>query len=442
MSATNNQTEAARLFAVAHDHHRAGRLIDAIAHYRACLRLRPEAKNVLIGLGVALQDMGAYEESVQTLRRATALAPQSFEAHYNLGVVLTAQFRPDEAIDAYRAALVVDPRAPAALVNLGFLLKEKGRVDEAIGYYERAIVAAPNLIEPHINLASALSDKGEQAQALDVLRHAVSLDPLNAQPHVHLGQKLEQSGDLAGAEMAFRRALALKPGYVDALAPLAIILQRLGKRDKARQLLDYPTYLRTRRFEHVEDGSTVAALNSALVDFVLRHPTLTRDPPGKATQVGSQTLEILRDDDGPIRQLRRFFEAQVGDYIATVVRAAPLAFGPPPANWDMQGWAVVLRSGGYQTPHFHPGGLASGVYYVQVPDVVKSGGAGEAGCIKFGDALADLPDVEVSTPLLTEVVRPEEGLLVLFPSFYWHNTVPFESTADRICIAFDVRPKA
>src|SRR5213078_3484651 len=105
MPATNDrilQEEAARLFRAAHDHYRGGRVADAIANYRACLDLRPEASSALIGLGVALQDLGVYEEAVDTLRRATALAPHSFEAHYNLGVVHAAQFRPDEAIMAYR----------------------------------------------------------------------------------------------------------------------------------------------------------------------------------------------------------------------------------------------------------------------------------------------------------------------------------------------------
>jgi uncharacterized protein (TIGR02466 family) len=102
----------------------------------------------------------------------------------------------------------------------------------------------------------------------------------------------------------------------------------------------------------------------------------------------------------------------------------------------MTGWAVVLRAGGVQTAHYHPAGLVSGVYYAQVPEVIV-GGAGEAGHIRFGDGLSEfpelLPDLE-----LTRSLKPREGLLVLFPSSYWHRTVPFDSAQDRICVAFDV----
>jgi hypothetical protein len=37
-------------------------------------------------------------------------------------------------------------------------------------------------------------------------------------------------------------------------------------------------------------------------------------------------------------------------------------------------------------------------------------------------------------------VRPITGLLVMFPSFLWHGTVPFLAGHDRVCIAFDLTP--
>ena len=37
-------------------------------------------------------------------------------------------------------------------------------------------------------------------------------------------------------------------------------------------------------------------------------------------------------------------------------------------------------------------------------------------------------------------VQPEEGKLILFPSYFLHQTVPFESEKQRICISFDVYP--
>ncbi len=38
--------------------------------------------------------------------------------------------------------------------------------------------------------------------------------------------------------------------------------------------------------------------------------------------------------------------------------------------------------------------------------------------------------------------QPEEGLMLLFPSYFYHRTVPFEAAEERISISFDVKPKA
>ena len=39
-------------------------------------------------------------------------------------------------------------------------------------------------------------------------------------------------------------------------------------------------------------------------------------------------------------------------------------------------------------------------------------------------------------------VRPEVGQLVLFPSYFWHGTLPFHSAQPRLTVAFDVVPTA
>jgi len=37
-------------------------------------------------------------------------------------------------------------------------------------------------------------------------------------------------------------------------------------------------------------------------------------------------------------------------------------------------------------------------------------------------------------------VKPKPGMLVLFPSYFWHGTVPFEDGGRRLTAAFDVVP--
>jgi hypothetical protein len=37
-------------------------------------------------------------------------------------------------------------------------------------------------------------------------------------------------------------------------------------------------------------------------------------------------------------------------------------------------------------------------------------------------------------------VAPEVGLLELFPSYFWHGTLPFHSDHPRLTVAFDAVP--
>lgn len=418
-----------------------GRVADAVQAYRRAVAADPKSPHARINLGVTLQAAASYDEAVSVLREAAGLAPESHAARYNLGYVLSLQRRFDEATEAYRAALALDPGSAATHLNLGSVLQSRHKVDEAIASYRRAIAAAPDMVQAHINLAAALHEKQDAAGAVEALRHATALDPANIQAQVNLAQSLQAAGDSAGAEAAYRNALERHPGHVGALGHFSIALQQIGKRDEAKRLLDYPALLKPYRLTDPVGYADTKALNAALDVYAHAHPTLMKDPPAKATKYGSQTMEILNAADAPIAALQRFFEESVADYMATALASAAYEFAPkPPAAWRLHGWAVILRSSGHQTPHFHPAGVVSGVYYVRVPKIVRDGGAGEAGHIRFGHPLLDLPGAGAAGPALTASFKPEEGMLVLFPSYFWHHTVPFESDEERISIAFDAIP--
>lgn len=418
-----------------------GRVTDAIQAYRRAVAADPKSPHVRINLGVLLQGAAAYDEAVSVLREAAGLAPDSHAARYNLGYVLALQRRFDEAAEAYRAALALDADSAAAHLNLGSVLQHQHKIDEAIASYRRAIAAAPDLVQAHINLAAALHEKQDAAGAVEALRHATALDPANVQAQVNLAQSLQAAGDSTGAETAYRKALELHPGHVGALGQFSIALQQIGKRDEAKRLLDYPALLKTYRLAHPAGYADTETLNAALDAYAHAHPTLMKDPPAKATKCGSQTMEILNAPDAPIAALQRFLEESVSDYMRTALASAKYEFAPkPPASWKLHGWAVILRSTGHQTPHFHPAGVVSGVYYVRVPKTVRDGHAGEAGHIRFGHPMLDVPGKKATEPALTASFKPEEGMLVLFPSYFWHHTVPFESDEERISIAFDAIP--
>jgi hypothetical protein len=93
-------------------------------------------------------------------------------------------------------------------------------------------------------------------------------------------------------------------------------------------------------------------------------------------------------------------------------------------------WSVRLNGGGFHINHIHPEGWLSSAFYVRTPSDLK----GDEGALKFGQ-----PGPPTSPSLAEEhLVRPAPGLLVLFPSYMWHGTVPFASAERRLACAFDI----
>lgn len=107
---------------------------------------------------------------------------------------------------------------------------------------------------------------------------------------------------------------------------------------------------------------------------------------------------------------------------------------------SIYGWANVSRQGNYHSLHNHPGSSWSGVYYVDAggPTTTENPNAGVI------DLLDPRPFTEMTyvpgDPYGQKYsIRPEPGLMLMFPGFLYHFVHPHFSQATRISIAFNVR---
>ena len=188
------------------------------------------------------------------------------------------------------------------------------------------------------------------------------------------------------------------------------------------------------------DGfADMPALNHALAEHVVGHPTLVADPAGHATRNGQHTGNLLLEPKGPILFLEGLIREAVEVYRGRCDGESDHpVLGHAPEGWSLYMWAIVLKASGHQIPHVHPGGWLSGVYYVQTPHVVEASENGNAGWIEFGRPPGRYG---VETPA-TRSILPREGNMLLFPSYMYHRTIPFDDTGTRISIAFDIIPLA
>jgi len=186
------------------------------------------------------------------------------------------------------------------------------------------------------------------------------------------------------------------------------------------------------------DGfASVPAFNAEAVAYAGRHPSLKWEPDDKTTRNGAQTAPTLLagSDAGIPGELRGMVLQRVDAYLRQL-RDRGMGFLDPlrPPEVRVNMWCVFLDPGGHQLTHHHPAGWISGVYYLEIPDSVTVE-TGNDGCIEFGRPHSGEYPLADRHPTLT--VRPQPGMMVLFPSGLYHRTFPFRS-GRRVCLAFDV----
>ena len=106
-----------------------------------------------------------------------------------------------------------------------------------------------------------------------------------------------------------------------------------------------------------------------------------------------------------------------------------------PKNYGLRIWATVMGKEGFINPHIHSESWITGAYYVCFPGPEKSEEAENAGWIKFG------PPDRVSQQkytATTKLIKPEPGLLLLFPSYFHHQSLPLKYFSNRISLAFEI----
>jgi len=220
-------------FALALQHHQAGRLADAAALYQGILAQDPQQADCLHLLGVIANQLGQPADAAESIGRAIAIKPGEAAYHTNLGEALRRLGRLDEAVASFRRALALQPDLAAAHGNLGVALQAQGELDAAASSFRQAIALAPDYVEAHNNLGSLLLARGELAAARAAYERALAVRPHDPLLLDNLGMALLALGRGDEAASCFERALALAPDLAAAHGHLGDALQRHGALDAA-----------------------------------------------------------------------------------------------------------------------------------------------------------------------------------------------------------------
>jgi len=420
-------------------HHEAGRMGEAERLYRSILADAPHHADALHLLGVLLTQRGEYEGAATHIQAALDLDRDSALFQSSLAQAFFRAGKLAEAIEVLERLVAQQPDAFQALSDLGAAYQEFGVLERAIDAYRRCIALNPDLAVVHFNLGTALKQLGSTPDAIACVEKAVAMDATAASYSATLaGYYLEADEPEMALEMC-RKCLSVAPRNLMALTFLSVAMARLGDSGSAARIVDLDRFIQRTRLARPDGYESISAFNDALAKHVRSHPSLKTEPTNNATRFGKHTENLLINPSGPIPELAALIDKAVADYLQSL----PVDPGHPylahrPRGFNYMMWSVVMESQGHQLPHMHPDGWVSGVYYVKLPGEMHTATGEQDGWIEFGRPLRELTGA--SQPRV-KTLRPEEGGLVLFPSYFYHQTIPFESSEQRICIAFDAVPR-
>lgn len=447
---------------------RAGNIDKAITAFAHARRSDPANPARLVNHALALKAGRNFEAAIAALERALAIRPDHVATMANLGSCLIAADRAEDAEPILRHAVQLSPGHAAAWNNLGVALSRTRRYDDAVIAYRQALAAQPDFPEAQLNLGDSFVALHRHADAETVARQVLNRHPGHPRAANQLGSIYEYQGKLEAAIAIWReglrhginhpvgvnlaRALIVAGDYQAALdlieqlltalpsstTPLALkvaALDRLGCAGQLADLSGLDRFVTEIEVAPPEGFATLDAFHNAVENELRYHASLTFEPEGLVTKKGRQSGDLANANTPALTAMSMIAKTAMEGFFDNV--RADAANHPflkaKPENWSVTLWGTILEPGGAVEPHIHAPNWLSGVYY---PGFSTSGDDPDEGAFAIGQ----LPQALGGGGTI-RIIRPHSGLMILFPSFLWHGTLPFAGDRQRISIAFDAVPE-
>ena len=444
---------------------------DALKTLDMAVAANPQYFDARYYRGTILTDLDRFEEAAAALQSAIALNPQRYEAHFALAKALAHAGQEEEALSAYERTIQLAPEFEPAHAEFNELSWTMGRdIRDAASYAfaRKRVGDKPDLLlseaELHLRFKDAaaaetlLRRAGEVAperadianalgrslvlqsrfeESLPFYRQAMAAEPAAVRHRQELAVALLKYARPREAIYILEQALALAPNEQVTLAYLTLALREVGD-SRYDSLVELERFVKTYELAPPSGYADIASFNLALRSELERRHTRRAAPLNQTLLNGTQTPGSLFASHSPaLDGIHEQIHAAIKDYIGGLPDDPSHAFlSRKDSDFQLAGsWSCRLHSSGYHSNHVHNEGWISSAYYVALPDEVSASSTDD-GALKFSESKFGLGERDRPERL----VRPAIGKLVLFPSYFWHGTVPFTSQQARLTIAFDVVP--
>jgi len=474
-----------------------GDLNGAVSSYQKAININPDIPELQFNLGAMLYALNDNKGAIHHYQKAIELKPTFTEAFFNLGITYQSQSDYDLAIKSYEQAVNSQPGFYEAIGNIGTIKQLQGKLEEAITLFMKSLTIFEDG-RGNYNLAGAYRNLGNLTLSIKHYRRAVEIGSGEAEFYSDLGDALWHDGNIEEANLFLRKAVEVDSSNPKSNYQLGIFLYDNKAFTEAIQYFESAKigdweerilycFYKLEKYDQfkLKLDSLVVQKNSSpflatlsahyAQNFKIKDPYnfcpsplnfICHEQVPELMENNQQLIkELINDintaDIGQRKQSRltsgiqssgNLFKRQeptfkkIQDALLSSIKRYFLRYQNednefirsfPKEIKFSSAWYVKMQSGGHLSSHIHEDGWISGAVYLAIPK--DSGPSGQEGAIELSSDGDEYP--RLHDKFEKKVILPNVGDVIFFPSSVFHRTIPFNSNEERICIAFDIKPK-
>jgi uncharacterized protein (TIGR02466 family) len=361
---------------------------------------------------------------------------------YNLAAAyshLTSDVDLQNALEASKNCLSLDEKFDQAYYCNAVVYEKLSKIEKATHEIKKAIALTPNNLAYQYKLAELLNLQNKKPESLKLIKKIIQYNP-----KYNLAQRLKgiielQLNQAEKSEETLQKAIKVDNTDQRSLAYYTIAKLAQNKQQEVEEFMALGHFVKEFKFDPKPDYKGLNAFNRDLEKDIKNHSLLRKEPNGLAARNGYLTDNIYKDETQSIVLFRKLLEKKIQQYIQELPNdMAHHMLRHKTSEYKINSWATWVQGDGFIDKHIHEESWLSGAYYCTVPKITTATrdheGYFEYGCIPN--------DITIDINKKRGYIKPVEGKLVIFPSYLYHQTIPHQTSEDRISIAFDLTPLA
>lgn len=427
-------------YKLAQNYHLNGELAEALDCYQRAYQIAPNEPAAIIGLASILHETGASESSLLLFQQALQAQPENVSLHERYNEIIWESEFADQFCNSYQSAIAIKPQSLDLRLSYASQLFRAGRTDLASKVLKQALIAFPDQDGLLFLKGQIRADQGRYIAAKNAfekgLKHTFDKDAAQGLVKVFIIlKKYSKAQEVLG--LLFQTEPNCQLSWA-----LQSLVWRLSDDPRYHWLNNYQQLVQSYVLETPQGYASLSEYLAALTKVLLRLHRAENAPLQQTLRNGTQTAaRLLHRHEPELIELKY----QIGEIVQRYVDQMPEDSTHPllrrkSQNFVISGsWSVKLRANGFHVNHVHPAGWISSSCYISIPASMTANPDDLQGCIKFGESPMQLGELEV----IEKTVRPVPGMVVLFPSYMWHGTYPFDGKEPdfRLTSPFDIAPQ-